>query len=203
MIGARRAPDVRRIFDAARRRSSNTRWRGGHMDASFSRGRRYFLTGSRWHLLPTYELRDRSGGECAFKGCSSRETLEEAHIEGQKRGAARYEASLERRLRDGYDNLILLCGTHHTIIDDQRSPEWTVDVLRAMKTKHEQDIASRKQQPISELAEEISARGSDAKSVTGADTRRATKILPGTRITAEGTRVDEITGVRIGGTDGE
>jgi hypothetical protein len=66
---------------------------------------------------------------------------EEAHIVGERPGAARYQP-LPDRQRDAYENRILLCPTHHTIVDAQ--PElWTVDALLALKAAHEEAMTAR------------------------------------------------------------
>jgi hypothetical protein len=40
------------------------------------------------------------------------------HIRGESPGSARYEESMTDEARRAYDNLILLCPNHHTLIDD-------------------------------------------------------------------------------------
>ncbi|MBN2023636.1 MAG: tetratricopeptide repeat protein [Pirellulales bacterium] len=85
-----------------------------------------------------------SGNQCAFPGCdrhlvdpTSGSVLGQiCHIKGDKEGAARYDASQTNRERHGFDNLILLCGVHHKIIDDD-GQTYTVDRLREMKATHE------------------------------------------------------------------
>jgi hypothetical protein len=84
----------------------------------------------------------RSGNRCAFPGCNrplvEGDVLvaEVCHICGEKPGAARYNPSQTEAERQAYDNLIVLCPTHHTIIDgDERT--YTVDALHEMKRAHE------------------------------------------------------------------
>ena len=60
---------------------------------------------------------------------------EEAHIVGERLGAARYRP-LPAAERDGYGNRILLCPTDHTTIDKQPG-KWTEGLLLATKAHHE------------------------------------------------------------------
>jgi hypothetical protein len=64
-----------------------------------------------------------SGNRCAFRRCQT--SLVEGdilvgevyHIKGRKRGVARYDAKQSSPARRGFGNLLLLCPTHHTIIE--------------------------------------------------------------------------------------
>src|SRR5579872_3122522 len=85
-----------------------------------------------------------SGNRCAFPGCSTA-VVDEAsgsilcqicHIKGENIGSARYDASQPNDARQGYENLILLCGVHHKIIDDDPN-SWTVEKLAQTKRNHE------------------------------------------------------------------
>lgn len=61
---------------------------------------------------------------------------EMAHIVGESAEGPRGQAVLTREERDRYSNLILLCGDHHTEIDQQ--PEaWPVAKLQEIKSAHE------------------------------------------------------------------
>ncbi|MEV0982373.1 hypothetical protein [Streptomyces sp. NPDC049915] len=90
-----------------------------------------------------------SGNECAWGDphCSTRLVTEEgawvgkiAHIIGAEPGSARHEAwdgKDVEQLRD-FDNLMLLCGVHHDLIDSSVTRHaYTVEYLRAVKQKHE------------------------------------------------------------------
>jgi len=59
------------------------------------------------------------------------------HIEAHNPGGPRYNRTQTPSERDGFDNLLLLCGIHHPIIDNE-SETYTVDVLKNMKADHEQ-----------------------------------------------------------------
>jgi len=51
-----------------------------------------------------------------------------AHICGDKPGANRHDAGQTDAERDDYQNLILLCPTHHTLIDRKENESvYTVD----------------------------------------------------------------------------
>ncbi|MCG6557074.1 HNH endonuclease [Ruegeria sp. 1NDH52C] len=97
-----------------------------------------------------------SGGRCAFPGCWERLCYHEAedaapftlgemaHICGDKPGANRHDASQTDAERDAYQNLILLCPTHHTLIDrKENEAEYTVDTLHKMKASHEARVLAR------------------------------------------------------------
>src|SRR3990170_316296 len=87
-------------------------------------------------------LRDGAGGECSFPDCPVRENLEEAHLVAERADGPRGDAAFTRAQLDSYDNRILLCPNHHTIVDGNPT-EWTVDKLRRVKAAHEQDVARR------------------------------------------------------------
>ena len=93
----------------------------------------------------------RSGGRCAFPGCG-RELVEPgnsddgsayigeiAHIVADRRQGPRGNSPLTDEERDRHDNLILLCRVCHKIIDSQPLT-YSVSVLRAIKTDHEDRI---------------------------------------------------------------
>lgn len=62
---------------------------------------------------------------------------EECHIVGEKPKAARYMEDYPQR--ETYYNAILMCGVHHKIIDDNAAI-YTVEILHAMKDRHEETI---------------------------------------------------------------
>jgi hypothetical protein len=61
---------------------------------------------------------------------------EQAHIVGEKEGAARFNESIELKERNSYHNIILLCPTHHTMIDNDECT-YTVAKLHQIKSEHE------------------------------------------------------------------
>ncbi|MEG6544921.1 HNH endonuclease signature motif containing protein [Acinetobacter bereziniae] len=91
-----------------------------------------------------------AAGLCSFEGCNTRITGiadgpyilgEMAHIKGNKSGSNRYDAEQSHLERHDYNNLILLCPTHHTLIDKPENESiYTVDVLLRMKSQHEETV---------------------------------------------------------------
>lgn len=84
----------------------------------------------------------RSGNRCAFPKCQApmavNETLtgEVCHIKGARPGSARYDRSQTDVERHAYANLVLMCPTHHTVIDDDEEA-YTVERLCKIKAAHE------------------------------------------------------------------
>ena len=89
----------------------------------------------------------RSGNRCAYCRCelvldrSPADDAEavvgdECHIIGQKVDGPRGVTSGSRENLDEYENLILLCKTHHKLADDQFG-KFTVEFLLNLKTIHE------------------------------------------------------------------
>lgn len=84
-----------------------------------------------------------SGNRCAFPKCES--TLVDGekvvgkicHIKARNEGGPRFDPNQTPEERHGYDNLILMCGRHHDVIDADEEA-YTVEYLHRLKTKHEQ-----------------------------------------------------------------
>lgn len=82
----------------------------------------------------------RSGNRCAIcklelTADGSMDTLGEmAHIVGQSQNGPRGNQNLSDR--DSYDNLILLCPTHHVEVDKDFAA-WPIERLRTIKADHE------------------------------------------------------------------
>ncbi|MEJ3406104.1 hypothetical protein WDJ51_15320 [Rathayibacter sp. YIM 133350] len=93
-----------------------------------------------------------SGHFCAFPGCTLAivEFTEEgpvilgfiAHIEGSSNDGPRPNPGLSATERDGYANLLVLCGHHHTLVDKIDSA-YSVAVLREWKRAAEQSTAEK------------------------------------------------------------
>ena len=93
----------------------------------------------------------RSGDRCAFSGCPRQLTIdapiggdsvvigEAAHIAGENSTAARYDPTMDDTTRNHYNNLVYLCGDHHTQIDKQQK-HFSVDTLLRLKTEHETKV---------------------------------------------------------------
>ena len=83
-----------------------------------------------------------SQNRCAFPKCpipahdGNSVLVQVCHIEGDKPGSARYRAEQPDRERHGFSNLILLCGPHHKIIDDDEG-SYTVERLQTIKAQTE------------------------------------------------------------------
>jgi hypothetical protein len=65
-----------------------------------------------------------------------------AHIVARSAEGPRGDGLLPPDQRDDYDNLILLCPTHHRIVDDNVS-EWPTERLIRMKVDHERWVANQ------------------------------------------------------------
>lgn len=61
---------------------------------------------------------------------------EECHIISSRPNGPRHDPSYPVEKIDSYDNLILLCRTHHKMVDDQAAT-FIPDLLRQMKVNHE------------------------------------------------------------------
>ncbi|RON15936.1 HNH endonuclease [Pseudomonas brassicacearum] len=101
-------------------------------------------------------LWSNAAGRCSFTDCDERLTVEQAassaphtlgemaHIKGKNTGSNRYDEHQTDMQRDGYENLILLCPNHHTLIDKAENEEkYSVEMLLEMKILHEACISSR------------------------------------------------------------
>lgn len=97
-----------------------------------------------------------AGGRCAFPECWERLCYHEAeqvapytlgemaHICGDKPEANRHDPNQTDAERNDYRNLILLCPTHHTLIDRKENEAvYTVAALHAMKDAHESRVLER------------------------------------------------------------
>lgn len=84
----------------------------------------------------------RSGNRCAFPKCRTQMAInntltgEVCHIKGARPGSARHDPGQTVLERHAYSNLVLMCPTHHTVIDDDEEA-YTVERLRKIKTAHE------------------------------------------------------------------
>lgn len=103
-----------------------------------------------------------AAGHCSFSDCWERLSFGEAsdftphtighmaHICGDKPESRRHNPDQTGKDRDNYSNLILLCPTHHTLIDEpENEARFTVEVLLAMKRKHEEETQEKLETPKS------------------------------------------------------
>jgi hypothetical protein len=58
------------------------------------------------------------------------------HIKGRKPKSARYDPAQTPAERNDYANLVIMCGVHHTVIDDDEEA-YTVERLYKIKAEHE------------------------------------------------------------------
>ncbi len=97
-----------------------------------------------------------AGGICAYPDCHERLTFSEAgdlapytlgemaHISGDQPGSNRHDPNQTQEQRDDYQNLILLCPTHHRLIDRAENEErFPADLLCKFKTDHEEYVRSK------------------------------------------------------------
>lgn len=88
----------------------------------------------------------RSGNRCAFPKCRAPMAVNESltgevcHIKGARPGSARYDPGQTDLERHAYANLLLMCPTHHTVIDDDEKT-YTVERLWEIKATHEAQSA--------------------------------------------------------------
>lgn len=94
----------------------------------------------------------RAANRCAFPNCrieltpDGRSVLGEiAHIVAMSPSGPRGNNELSPDDRDDYSNLLLLCPTHHALVDSNPG-EWTVDKLKLMKLEHERWVSSQLEQ---------------------------------------------------------
>lgn len=66
--------------------------------------------------------------------------VEIAHIKGANEGSARYDVKMTDAERAAFSNLMLMCTTHHKLIDGPRSGEYSSELLQAWKKDHEPGI---------------------------------------------------------------
>lgn len=97
------------------------------------------------------EIWVRSGGRCAYPGCNDvlwRDdlTLKDmnkayiAHIHAESEGGPRWDPTLPEDMRNAPANLMLLCDTHHRLIDREGKDDHGPDLLRQYKAEHEERI---------------------------------------------------------------
>lgn len=84
----------------------------------------------------------QNGNQCSFPGCKvpmvspDGEVLGEiCHIYARNAGGPRFNRELSPKQRQSEQNLILLCGTHHKIVDGDPS-SYQASTLRDMKSTH-------------------------------------------------------------------
>jgi hypothetical protein len=101
-----------------------------------------------------------SGNRCAFPNCQASIADEKGtiigrvcHIEADSPGGPRYNSVQSDDERQGFENLILICANHHTVIDDD-SESYTVASLKKIKADHEQKYANG-EEPTNEVVDKL------------------------------------------------
>lgn len=102
----------------------------------------------------------RANNLCAFPGCSQELTInlddpesrvlgdagavigEEAHIRSGRVDGPRHDPEYPRDQIDTYSNLILLCPTHHTMIDKDGGRGYSIENLVQMRFNHESAMSA-------------------------------------------------------------
>ncbi|MCK4655128.1 MAG: HNH endonuclease [Candidatus Cloacimonetes bacterium] len=92
----------------------------------------------------------RSGNRCAIQDCRIELSTsgdpsiigEIAHIIAKNKNGSRGINKLELNKRDEYNNLILLCPTHHTMIDKDPN-HWNIKKLHEIKDNHEKWVTKQ------------------------------------------------------------
>ena len=83
-----------------------------------------------------------SSNRCAFPGCTSplvdgqKVVGRICHIKARNELGKRYDPDQSAEERHSFSNLILLCGRHHDVVDDDDST-YTVEYLKELKAEHE------------------------------------------------------------------
>lgn len=102
-----------------------------------------------------------SGNQCAMPNCEKplvdkSGTLlgKIAHICAANKGAARFDENMTNKQRRDFDNLFLVCGPCHDIIDDLNNiDEYPASSLRQYKATHEGRFKKAERQLIKQLAD--------------------------------------------------
>ena len=103
----------------------------------------------------------RAAGRCSYCQCDLTHIMdglgnyhvgEMAHVIGKKKGAAR---TTEGTGPDTYDNLILLCPTHHRMIDKAPEGAYPNEMLFQWKEKHESSVVNAFKGAVFESVEQL------------------------------------------------
>ncbi|WP_443019668.1 HNH endonuclease [Sphingomonas phyllosphaerae] len=79
---------------------------------------------------PTRAILEQAGNYCAFPGCEHRSYLDVAHIRAVSAGGPRYDPA--RPTGPGTANLILLCASHHRLVDAEPH-RYSADFLQKLR----------------------------------------------------------------------
>ncbi len=94
----------------------------------------------------------KTGNRCAFcrqklvidetESDSESVVGDECHIISESENGPRFDSTYPKRKIDTDENLIVLCRTHHKMIDDQVDT-YTAEILRSIKKNHENWVESK------------------------------------------------------------
>lgn len=105
-----------------------------------------------------------SRNQCAFPGCvtplveeSGTVTGEIAHIKAASPNGPRYDRRQTEEERQGFENLLLLCSRHHTVIDSE-TDKYSVERLVKFKRNHELPAAVEITPSIAAVAQSLLAK---------------------------------------------
>ena len=114
-------------------------------------------------VVTVKQLFGLSTNHCAFPGCE--EVLidpkwhgvkaEICHICAANPKGPRYDAGMTEEQRYSFENLILLCPTHHVVIDRLEPHVYTVAVLRDMKARVEDRAMPGERKMMKELEDYV------------------------------------------------
>lgn len=93
----------------------------------------------------------RAGGRCEYRGCneplwkdqltmSAMNRAYLAHIIADSPNGPRGHPIFSNQLKDDSSNIMLLCDTHHRLIDREQIDQHPIDLLRQYKREHEERI---------------------------------------------------------------
>jgi hypothetical protein len=116
-----------------------------------------------------------SGNRCAFQGCKQPIIAEDGsvlgevcHIQAANPGGQRYNKEQTDEQRRDFQNLLLLCPTHHKVTDNVRI--YTVQVLQEMKRLHERKFRNKyipiRRQTLQKMASQTNKAANQIESGT-------------------------------------
>lgn len=79
--------------------------------------------------------------------------MEIAHIRGAHKGSARFDESMTDEERALFGNLILLCSTHHKLVDRLHPDDYSVETLEQWKRENEPEDGIQNLKDLSTLTE--------------------------------------------------
>jgi hypothetical protein len=123
----------------------------------------------------------KSGDQCAFPKCVSpivdgiKVVGKVCHIKARNKRGSRYDPDQIDAERHAYENLILLCGRHHDVIDDD-DDTYTVDRLQTMKSRHEATATALSEQQVAQGVQLLLNQSVSSTSQSGGITAQTVNI---------------------------